>query len=128
MAQRGARPKPTALKMVTGNPGKRDLPGASKVAVRKTPLEPPEALTDRQADLWRRYIDPAWWLVEGDAPMAFIWVCLQAEFQEDPGGMTAARISNLRSAASEIGFGPSSRARLALEGAGQEDPTDGFFN
>lgn len=128
MAIRGARPKPVALKAVTGNPGKRDLPGAGDYEVRREPLEAPESLTDEQRKLWSRYIDTAWWLTEHDATAAYIWVCLQAEFQQDPAGMTAARISNLRSAASEIGLGPSARARLALEGAGKQDPADGFFD
>lgn len=128
MAQSGARPKPTALKAVTGNPGKRDLPDSGDFSVRTEPLEPPKPLEDRQQDIWNRYINTAWWLTDGDAPLAYVWVCLQAEFQENPGQMTASRISNLRSAASEIGLGPSARARLALEGAGKTDPTDGFFD
>ena len=128
MAVVGAKPKPTALKVVTGNPGKRNLPESSGVEPRTEPIKPPEELDLRQQLLWERYIDPAWWLTEHDAPIAYVWVCLQAEFQSCPAEMTAARISNLRSAASEIGLGPSARARLALEGAGKSDPEDGFFD
>lgn len=128
MAVGGAKPKPAALKVVTGNPGKRDLGESPDVSVRAGPLEPPEDLDPRQQRIWARYIDPAWWLTEGDAPLAYVWVCLQAEFQANPADMTASRISNLRSAASEIGLGPSARARLALEGAGRDDPADEFFD
>lgn len=53
---RGRKPKPTALKLLAGNPGKRKLndqePDFSKV----TTIEPPKWLTTRASEMWQRII------------------------------------------------------------------------
>lgn len=111
MATRGAKPKPTALRLVTGNPGKRPF----------NPLEPtpkgrptpPVPMRGRPLALWRRYVSRAWWLTETDSHACWLWCQLAAEAEVDVAAMTAARIGQLRACASEIGFNPASRTRLA---------------
>lgn len=53
MAQRGRKPKPTALKVLEGNPGKRPLNGAEPAPARKAPRCPSwlEAEAKRE---WKR--------------------------------------------------------------------------
>lgn len=126
MAIVGRKPKPPGLKMVQGNPGRRPLPEAD-IDMREGALAPPAELSDRQKALWSRYIDTAWWLEDYDAPKAYIWVCLQIQFQDDPEGLSAARIANLRAVGSELGLDPSARARMSGPKGG-EDPTDEFFH
>ena len=60
MGERGPIQKPTALKLIAGNPGKRDLNLDEPVP---DPLDdvspPPEVLADpRAADLWTRLVPP----------------------------------------------------------------------
>src|SRR5690606_6908213 len=115
MAVRGTKPKPPALKLVTGNPGKRPIAGAAAGGgdqaphMREDPLEPPKKLTKAQAALWKRFIDTAWWLGEHDVTKAYMWVCLQAEYIRSPTNMVAARIAQLRVLGTELGLDPSAR-------------------
>ncbi len=52
---RGRKPKPTHLRLVEGNPGKRALrPDTIKPNVPAEPLEPPEHLSDHAKEEWRR--------------------------------------------------------------------------
>lgn len=49
------RPKPTALKLITGNPGKRALPkNEPKPDAPKQPPKPPAALSKAAKVVWRR--------------------------------------------------------------------------
>lgn len=129
MAVRGTKPKPPALKLVTGNPGHRPLPVATTdVPVRETPLSSQKKLSKSQRVLWERFIDRAWWLSDADVPKAYMWVCLQAEHDKAPGDMIAARIAQLRALGSELGLDPSSRARLGISSEQRTDPSDRFFD
>ena len=127
MAVRGRKPKPPALKVVTGNPGKRPLPEGGEVKIREGELTPPRKLTKAQQSLWTRYINTAWWLTEHDAPKAYMWVALEAQFERAPTKMVAAMIGQLRSLGSELGLDPAARTRMAGASAKKKDPTDEFF-
>ena len=116
MAIRGRKPKPAHLKVLEGNPGKR--PFQPDLAAGERPeggIDPPRPLTRRPRQLWEAYIRPADWLTTFDAPRAFMWAHLQAEFEADPAAMTAARIAQLRALGSELGLDPSSRARAGFQ-------------
>lgn len=129
MAVRGVKPKPAHLKVVTGNPGKRPLPGAEEeVEVREEPLVPPRKLTKLQTALWERFIQSAWWLTDHDVPKAYMWVCLQAEHDKKPGDMIAARLGQLRVLGSELGLDPSARARMATDHGRPKSPAGQFFD
>lgn len=54
--RRGARPKPTALKELAGNPGKRSLNSNEPIPEKVVSLEPPEwaDLSERAKSIWRR--------------------------------------------------------------------------
>jgi len=127
MATSGQRPKPNALKLVTGNPGKRAL-DPTEVEIRETPLLPPVELEERAQQLWEQFIDSAWWLSEHDAPKAYMWVSLEVEFEKCPAGMNSARIGQLRALGSELGFDPSARARMPSGSQKDTDPADKYFD
>ncbi len=128
MATRGARPKPTALRLVSGNAGKRPIP-ANDPRPGGAPAKPKD-LTGRASELWDLRIAPAFWLAEADTDKAAMWCLLQAEFYKSKGKMIAARIGQLRALGSELGFDPSSRTRLGASGGKPEkkdDPASEFF-
>lgn len=127
MAIRGQKPKPNALKLVTGNPGKRPIDPA-EVEVRESPLLPPKELTESEQRLWDRFIDSAWWLSDHDSAKAYMWVSLESEFEECPREMNSARIGQLRSLGSELGFDPSARARMPSGEPKNNDPAEKYFD
>ena len=123
----GARPKPAALKEVTGNPGHRPLSTEPIVEAREGPLRPPRKLRKAERELWERYVDTAWWLTEHDAPKAYAWCCLEAEFEKAPGKMATSRLGQLRGLATELGFDMNARARMGVD-RGKKNPGDKFFD
>lgn len=51
---RGGKPKPTSLKILHGNPGKRPLNDREPEAKPEIP-EPPDHMTERQREIWNRF-------------------------------------------------------------------------
>jgi hypothetical protein len=125
MALRGRKPKPTQLKRITGNPGRRPLP--SDEPMRVGAIERPESLNGRPGELWDNFIERAYWLTWADGPKALLWVCLQAEFEEAPRKMLSSRIAQLRAVGSELGLDPASRARLAVPAAADDSVGSKYF-
>lgn len=115
MAIRGAKPTATVLKLITGNPGKRDLPKGEPVPVGQ--IEKPKRMPRAASVLWDRFIARAFWLTWADGPKALMWCHLQSEFEKSPTLMLSSRIAQLRALGSELGMDPASRARL-----GAKDP------
>ncbi|WP_034127826.1 phage terminase small subunit P27 family [Pseudomonas fluorescens] len=56
VAGRGRKPKPTAKKMLAGNPGKRALNKAEPEFSKITDVDPPEWLSNRAAQMWRMVV------------------------------------------------------------------------
>lgn len=126
MTARGPKPKATVLKLVT-NTRRASRANLTEPFPTGRP-SPPIAMKGRPAALWRRYIDPAWWLTATDAPKAWLWCGLQAEAEADLARMNAARIGQLRALGSELGLDPASRTRLGGGRSPQEDdPAAEFF-
>ncbi len=128
MATRGRRPKPTHLRLVGGNAGKRPLTKAEPTPEYGPPEKPP-GIDGEAAALWDLRIARAHWLTWADTDKAAMWCLLQAEFYASEGQMVAARIGQLRALGSELGFDPSSRARIGAGGRSEkkDDPTAEFF-
>ena len=126
MAIRGAKPKPSAIKRVTGNPGRRRLNEAEPQPTGRP--SPPTPLSGRPLALWDAHVAPSWWLTAADSPTAFMWCLMFAEFEASGGDMLAARISQLRALGSALGFDPASRARLDTPpDRSNSDPAEGYF-
>lgn len=153
----GRKPTPTALKIVTGNPGQRALPAHEP---RPEPLRspPPEFLSDRARQAWNDLapvLDRVGVLAETDAA-ALVGLCeAYADLQEaraalaegkrfytttTPAGDTMIRPHPALAAASdadrrfrawlvEFGMTPSARSRVAAAGSDDEqDPAARYFD
>lgn len=122
MATRGKRRKPAALSIVGGT-GDETPPEIPK---REGVIEPPKKLTIPQQRIWDKYIEPAWWLSQGDALLCYIFVNLMVEYIQKPKLMVASRIGELRKSMAELHLTSSEQARLGV-GAGVPDPAAEFF-
>jgi P27 family predicted phage terminase small subunit len=142
---RGRRPKPTVLKVLAGNPGKRRLPTAEPVPAE--PLgDPPEWMSEAQKEGWRYAIAhmPRGLLRSLDRGVFTTWVVAEAahrqaaeafakygpirkkqdgELAPNPFELIMNRQAKIMlRAASELGFSPTSRARIGLHSGTQENP------
>jgi phage terminase small subunit len=117
MAVRGQKPKPTRLKLVTGNPGKRPINAAEPKPAGK-PVKP-AFVKGKAAKLWAEYSRIGFWLTEADSHALAVWCALGAEIEKDVARMNSSRISQWRTLSSELGFLPASRSRL--HGGKEED-------
>lgn len=122
---RGRKPTPTHLKILRGNPGKRPLP--------KNEIQPggdvvmPRFLKGRAAKVWGEYAPELIRLkvlTSIDVHTFAIWCALTAEFERDPAGMVAAKISQMRGIAASFGMEASARARMGV--GGKDSAVDPF--
>ena len=120
-------PTPTIVRLATGNPGKRPIPVGEPQP--GGPIERPARLKGRAAVLWDTFIARAFWLTWADGPKAFMWCQMYAEFEKGPSKMIAGRIAQLRVLGSELGFDPTSRARMGTKPSAKAkaDPAQSYF-
>lgn len=125
----GRKPKPTALKLVRGNPGKRPINRNEPIP--EGPVEKPSFVKGAALRKWNRYAPELiriGVLRSVDADMFGAWCVLMAEFAAAPSHFTAAHMSQLRGLASSFGLEPSSRSRLSVGGgAEKQDPAEKYF-
>ncbi len=129
MGVRGRKPKPTHLKLVTDNPGGRPLPENEPDPGGK-PIKP-KYLKGRAAVLWDEVLAIAFWLSVADSYKLAAWCDREAEFQRgDRRNWTAADRREHRSAGSELGLDPASRARMGKppDGGKKDDPAAKYFD
>ncbi|MFO1075946.1 MAG: hypothetical protein U1E17_25225 [Geminicoccaceae bacterium] len=110
---RGRKPLPVALKLVTGNPGKRPL---NLTEPRSGELKgPPRHLTEAERSAWRELVRaaPPHVLQQGDRfileTTARLLVRLRGEVAPSNTSVTA-----FKALLSELGLTPSSRSRLSV--------------
>ncbi|MEO7917771.1 MAG: phage terminase small subunit P27 family [Dokdonella sp.] len=144
----GRKPKPTHLKLVDGNPGKRPI-NRNEVEVDGDLDDAPTWLSQDQKKAWRYAIDnaPAGMLKRLDRSVLTAWVVAEdlhrqatialateglltkSPVKGDPMQNPYLPIINrqatlMMKAASELGFSPTSRTRVAGEGAGKGQKKD----
>ena len=111
MATRGRKPKPTALKLLEGNPGKRPLNG-------REPVPPRAALKC-----------PAWLLPDARWKEAEAFITQHGSIFQTPSGyvqqvpqesIAQQNLKIMQSFCSEFGLTPATRARI-IAGGGSED-------
>ncbi len=149
----GRKTTPTALKLVTGNPGRRPLPKNEPVPI--APLgTPPSWLSPDQKKIWNQYrkVVPEGLLKKIDTSIYLSWVVafdlyrqanekLIAEglmvfspvkrvlMQNPYLGILNRQSVVMKAACAEMGFTPASRPRIVMDApAKADDPTDRFFN
>lgn len=140
---RGRKPKPTHLKLLEGNPGRRPLNHAEPVPIGDL-HSAPEWLTDSQKEGWAYAIAsaPAGLLKRIDRTLLTIWVVAEDLHREASEAITKGgaiittrngevaqnpymvvmnrQVPVMLKAASELGFTPASRSRIHLSSAGKE--------
>jgi len=150
VGRRGPKPKPSALKIAQGNPGKRRLNDAEPRPAVSAPT-PPEWLAGEALDEWRRIVPELVHLgVIGTIDLSVLLACCEAwawyrqtariaakspRFVTPAGGgapYTAPIVNQLRDAradwlklARELGLTPSARTGLHVEKPA-EDAAGGF--
>ncbi len=145
---RGRKPKPTALKLIAGNPGKRAL-NAHEPQPRADLAASPAWLTERQQATWREVVElsPPGLLKDVDASVFAVWVVAFDLYQEAseklartgmlikapntgvPMQSPYLAIVNRQAqimlkAAAEMGFTPASRSRVVVkrDASAADDP------
>lgn len=111
--QRGRRPKPTHLKIVTGNPGKRKLNDAEPQS--GGPVgDPPKNWNASQRALWAEIVtmSPAGVLTESDRHIVELAVRLLAQIRGAK-EVAPALATQFRTCLAELGMTPSARSRLS---------------
>jgi hypothetical protein len=110
MAIRGAKPKPSLLRIVDGT--NRTTRHGSESEVRELaatgegfgPLKMPSGLKAKERAAWKRYVAPAGWLDASKETAAIAFVRLWVEFDEAPRMFNSARHGQLRAYMSELGL------------------------
>lgn len=136
---KGRKPKPTWLKVISGNPGKRPI-NAQEPLAKGDLTEPPEWMTESQREVWRAAIAnaPAGLLKGIDESVFSVWVVAKdlhreasqkiAEYgavikspvtetpmQSPYVGVLNRQAQIMLKASSEMGFTPSARSRVRIE-------------
>jgi P27 family predicted phage terminase small subunit len=135
---RGRKPKPTHLKLIDGNPGKRAINKNEPIPIKEL-SEAPDFLSLEQTEVWEHVIAnaPAGMLKELDRELLYAWVAAavnhrdaQREIREhgqfvhskktgystaNPASLVAKRAVDIMTrVAAELGFSPSSRSRMQV--------------
>lgn len=129
MASRGAKPKPTHLRVVDGTHratrhGDLDKAreSAEKAVERFGKLTRPKGFRGEAMAAWKRYIEPAGWLDGSKEPAAIAFCELWQEFRFAPTSFPASKHGQLRAYMSELGL-TDERNR-----AEEEEKPDEFFS
>ena len=148
---KGRRPKPTHLKLVTGNPGKRKL-NSGEPKPQGNLKDAPAWLTKQQKEGWRYAIGnaPLGLLKRLDRSVLVAWVVAEdlhrraakaveahgmiQEYESGPQQSPWVAILNkqaqiMMKAAADLGFSPSSRSRIQVaDGEQDQAPEERFFD
>ena len=128
---RGKIPKSTQLHIIAGTfrhdrhggaGGGGDGDGRPPADQRLTIKDCPEYLDKRAAELWREALPKLPWLHRTDKYCFAMWCCLQAEYEQNPASMKAAKYSILRLLAGDLGLTAAGRARLGFTMAPPAEP------
>ena len=119
MTTRGQRPKPTALKLIAGNPGKRPV-NAQEPQFPPCATDAPEWLTDAARAHWQRLapmLAGSGVLKESDRDLLATYCATYAAYVDAvrDGGASMAMVGQLRQLMGELGMTPSARARIAVD-------------
>jgi hypothetical protein len=131
MAQRGAKPAPVKLRLVTGahrtarhgDTKKAEQAVAAAEKAFGKGLVPPKSFKGEALAAWRRYIVPAAWLDASREAAAIAFCELWAEFRFCPTGFPASKHGQLRAYMSELGL-TDERNR----GEQEDEEKDEFFD
>jgi phage terminase small subunit len=125
---KGRKPKPRALKILAGNPGRRPLPKAEPIPTGLA--EMPKWLSKEAVKVWEELAPEAitlGTLTSYDADQ-FGMLCAElAEYRKNPGEVMTTAKTLLTKLFAEFGKGPSSRTRISIPKRDQGDDENRFF-
>jgi phage terminase small subunit len=118
MALRGPKPKPSALKLIAGNPGKRPM-NAAEPAFEPAGTPAPDWLSDEAQAVWERVapcLEVNGLLTKPDVDALATYCDVVGQYVEarrrgESPPMTV--VTQIRQLASEFGFTPAARSRVA---------------
>lgn len=128
----GRKPKPTSLKVVAGNPGKRALNDQEPV-YSEGDLTAPEWLSDEATAIWERLsenLEANGLLTQVNRDLLAVYCDLVADYRDKraEGKMPPmAQVSRMTSLAGEFGFTPSAASRIIAPKRGNADGKSRFF-
>ena len=119
MTTRGQRPKPTALKLIAGNPGKRPI-NAQEPQFPPCATDAPDWLENAARAHWERLapmLAGSGVLKESDRDLLATYCATYAAYVDAvrDGGASMAMVGQLRQLMGELGMTPSARARIAVD-------------
>lgn len=124
--------KPTALKLLADNPGKRPLPDGEPTYA-PAPLDPPEWLSEGAKVRWEplaRALDANGMLNEPNREVLAGYVSMMTQFADKvraTGEPDLKLMQQIRLVAREFGFTPSSQAGISTPGKKKSDDGKGRF-
>ncbi len=128
----GRKPKPTHLKLLEGNPGKRPLNQHEPKLTQKIPTCPGWLLPEAKLE-WRRVVKEladTGIITIVDRSMLAAYCQMWARFVEaEKSGqpLPASKVAQMRALASEFGIGASSRSRFNVEKQEEKDLFEEFL-
>ena len=129
MAKRGARPKPAALRVVSGtHRDDRHGEAPDPVVTHAAPLDKPDFLDSKASGAWDRWIAPAGWLDWSKEPAAIAFCILWSEFRDSSDSFQAARHAQMRAYMSELGLTDERNRKTGGDDGEKENPADEFFS
>lgn len=109
---------------------KSDTAKPSDIVQRLVPLIPPKRLNKGQQATWDREIEPAWWLDQGDATLAYIYTLHVTAYLKKPLDFSVTDTREIRRMMSELHLTTTERARLNIAKEPQSpavNPAGEFF-
>lgn len=129
MAKRGARPKPSQLRVIDGthrSDRHGDAPDCADYGVREALIKPAD-IPEGASDAWDRWISRAVWLDWSREPAAIAFCHLWSEFIYAPSEFQSARHAQMRAYMNELGL-TDERARSDDDSGGRKDPGERYFD
>ena len=129
----GRKPKPTALKLLTGNPGKRPLPENEPQPKGEVVCQDFVSQDPASKRIWDQHaptLEAQGVLTSWDVDMFGAYCRLMAEFQMEPRIFNSAKLAQMRAMASAFGLdGPKSRVQIDTGNGKKEtsDPAEEFL-
>lgn len=126
MAVRGQKPKPTHLRLLSGNAGKRPM-NTLEPQYTACATEPPEWLSDAARAHWERLapmMARAGVLKESDRDLLATYCTVFAQYVEAVKAgerVSMSVVGQLRQLMGELGLTPSARARIVADKAPEDD-------
>ena len=119
---RGPAPKPTALRILEGNPGKRPLPQNEPQPQGDAVM--PDWLRPGAVKLWNEYaplLTQLGVLTVADSEAFGQWCSLAAMFRRSPAKMPASKMARMDALTQRFGLDPGSRARIQVKPRGETE-------